>query len=168
MITKITNEVFSEALEQYKPLINKFATKFSRNYTQKEEVEAILMTELLIALQKHDANKSNMLTYLHNRFRWACLNQIINSDVINNKHEQSITSSNEGSAQPDTSSVDTEDMYDTLLKKLDPQSKEALIHIRSGKNFKETGELMNISQQRVQQLFTRICDKGHEITGKKR
>lgn len=167
MITKITNEVFSEALEQYKPLINKFATKFSRNYTQKEEVEAILMTELLIALQKHDANKSNMLTYLHNRFRWACLNQIINSDVINNKHEQSITSSNEGSAQPDTS-VDTEDMYDTLLKKLDTQSKEALIHIRSGKNFKETGELMNISQQRVQQLFTRICDKGHEITGKKR
>jgi RNA polymerase sigma factor (sigma-70 family) len=164
----ITNEVFSEALEQYKPLINKFATKFSRNYTQKEEVEAILMTELLIALQKHDENKSNMLTYLHNRFRWACLNQIINSDVINNKHEQSITSSNEGSAQPDTSSVDTEDMYDTLLKKLDPQSKEALIHIRSGKNFKQTGELMNISQQRVQQLFTRICDKGHEITGKKR
>ena len=37
----ITNEVFSEALEQYKPLINKFASKFSRNYTQKEEVEAI-------------------------------------------------------------------------------------------------------------------------------
>ena len=163
----ITNEVFVAALAQYKPLINKFATKFSRNYTQREEVEAILMAELLVALKKHDAEKSNILTYLHHRFRWICLNKVVNSDIIVNKHERSITSSNEGSAQPDTS-VDNEDMYDALLRKLDPQSKEALTHIRSGKNFKDTGELMNISQQRVQQLFTRICDKGHEITGKKR
>ena len=61
----ISEEVYNAALKQYKPLISKFAHKFSRNYTQKEEVQAILMAELLVALKKHDAEKSSMITYLH-------------------------------------------------------------------------------------------------------
>ena len=163
----ISDEVYNEALKQYKPLISKFAHKFSRNYTQKEEVQAILMAELLVALKKHDAEKSSMITYLHHRFRWICLNKVINSDIIVNKHERPI-SVNDDKELVTNDLIEQNDLYETLTNKLEPKEREVLIHLRAGNNLREVSDLMNISPQRVQQIFASICDKGHKMTGQKR
>ncbi len=167
----VTNDEFVPVLNKFQPLINKFARKFSFNETQREDVKAILASELFLAMEKHDAQKSNFLTYVHNRFRWACLNQIKSVNEVAD-YEKTLPEQTDKdktfSTKDNQKALLYKELMDNLRGRLDHQSLTVLTHLQEGKNMRETGEILDLSEQRISQIFQRICDRGHKISGEEK
>jgi RNA polymerase sigma factor (sigma-70 family) len=161
----VTNEAFVEAVTKYTPLMGKFLRKFARNHTEREEIHSILLSELFVAMETHDGQKANFLTHLHNRFRWACCNKITKDNSIGSSERKLPENTERFSFREKQHQMINDELYDKLKSRLNPQAQEVLEHLRSGLNSRETGELMGLSEQRISQIFIKICEIGHKISG---
>jgi RNA polymerase sigma factor (sigma-70 family) len=161
----VTNEEYNAAVTQYTPLMTKFLRKFARNHTERDEVKSILLTELWLAMENHDSQKSNFLTYLHNRFNWACCNKISKENNIG-QHERTLPeNTNKFSFRESMSMLINDELIAKLKTRLNDQANQVLDLLLSGLNARQISEQLELSEQRISQIFLKICETGHRVSG---
>ena len=161
----VTNQEYNEAVTQYTPLMNRFLRKFARNHTERDEVRSILMTELWQAMESHDAQKSNFLTYLHNRFNWACCNKISKENRVGEHERKLPENNNKFSYREGVHQIVNDELMSKLKTRLNEQSRQVLELLLSGLNSRQVGEELGLSEQRISQIFLKICETGHRVSG---